>query len=183
VDLYLVRHGISWERDDDRWPGDRERPLTDEGVARFREAVTGLARIMPKAPSLVLSSPLVRTWQTALVLSEVAGWPAPEASEGLEPDADPAVLLKGSEFTEPDRGASGAMPDSIALVGHEPGLGEIASFLLSGDIGDDIVRMKKGGVAKISFLTGSPEPASGILRWSLTPRVLRTLGEGEDAEA
>jgi phosphohistidine phosphatase SixA len=41
-ELYLVRHAIAAERGP-QWPNDGKRPLTDQGISRFKEAVEGLA--------------------------------------------------------------------------------------------------------------------------------------------
>ena len=60
-----------------RWPDDSERPLTEEGIARFRPAARGLAKIVPTVER-VLASPYPRAWQTAEIVHEETGWPAPE---------------------------------------------------------------------------------------------------------
>jgi phosphohistidine phosphatase len=175
--LYLVRHAIAWERDSNRWPGDRERPLTDAGISRFREAAAGLVKVVARPPDVMLASPLTRTLQTALLLSDVAGWPAPDSCEALEPDADAADLLKAIDAVAVDRDPADVQSFAVVLVGHEPGLGEIASLLVSGDPSDDLIRFKKGGVAKISISGNTPEPQEGTLRWLLTPRALRALAQ------
>ena len=35
-ELYIVRHAIAAERGDD-WPDDDKRPLTEKGIARFKD--------------------------------------------------------------------------------------------------------------------------------------------------
>ena len=40
-ELYLVRHAIAEERGD-AWPDDSKRPLTEEGMSRFRKSARGL---------------------------------------------------------------------------------------------------------------------------------------------
>ena len=62
----------------------------------------------------------------------------------------------------------------MAVVGHEPGLSGLASYLLVGsDAGVDL-ELKKGGAAMLS-LDGDTKPGSALLRWLLTPKVLRSL--------
>ena len=73
MELYLVRHAIAGHADHARWPDDTQRPLTEEGIARFQPAARGLARIVPTVER-VLSSPWVRAWQTAEILQEESGW-------------------------------------------------------------------------------------------------------------
>ena len=64
MDVYLLRHGIAAERDEMKYPNDEERPLTEEGIAKMREAAAGIAAVVD-APDVILTSPLVRTKQTA----------------------------------------------------------------------------------------------------------------------
>ena len=66
-ELYLVRHGLAEERGE-AWPDDTKRPLTEEGMSRLRRAAHALARLELPA-DVVLTSPLVRTRQTAEILA------------------------------------------------------------------------------------------------------------------
>jgi phosphohistidine phosphatase len=163
VDLYIVRHAAAYGRDPDRWPDDSRRPLTPEGEEEFRRAARGLARIASRADA-ILSSPYQRAWQTAQILSDLDSWPAPEPSPVLEP-------------TLPPQKAALALEDyagTVAVVGHRPGLHELAAYLLTGE-GDGLeITIKKGGVACIRF-DGALEPGAGELRWLLTPKALRSL--------
>jgi phosphohistidine phosphatase len=164
MDVYLVRHAIGAQRDSARWPDDSERPLTPDGAARFERAARGLRRVVPEV-DVVLTSPYVRAWQTAEILEREAGWPAPERAAELEASratVDAVDLLR--------RRASG----SVALVGHEPNLSSLASLLLAGDQHTVAIELKKGAAI---LLTVSPEvrPGSALLRWSATPKILRTL--------
>jgi phosphohistidine phosphatase len=165
VELYLVRHAIAAERDQTRWPDDGERPLTPEGEARFRAAARGLKRIAPTV-ELVLSSPMVRAWRTAEILTEEAGWPEPEPEPTLE---------AGQRVTRAVGALRGhADHQSMALVGHEPNLSELAAHLIAGAEDDLAIEVKKGGVICIA-LDGAPRRNAGWLRWSLSPKVLRAL--------
>ena len=67
LELYLIRHGVAEERGDD-WPDDSKRPLTPEGISRLRKAARGLSADRRSFDQIV-SSPLVRTRQTADVFS------------------------------------------------------------------------------------------------------------------
>lgn len=154
--IYVVRHAIAEERDDDRWPDDALRPLTAAGKERFRRAARGLRTIVP-AVDLVLSSPYVRAWQTAEILSEEAGWPKPTRAELLEAWRSPSDGL--------DLLKENASTSSIALVGHEPYLSRFVSLLLTGDDSKVRTDLKKGGVVHVE---------DGVLRWYATPKFLRS---------
>jgi phosphohistidine phosphatase len=67
-------------------------------------------------------------------------------------------------------GWSGA---TIAIVGHEPDLGELIAWLVTGEP-TPFCCLKKGGAALIE-LTAPATPGRGILRWLLAPSVLRSL--------
>lgn len=141
------------------------RPLTPEGAQRFRRAARGLRRIVPEV-ELVLSSPYTRAWDTAEILHEETGWPRPERCEALEAVRGPADVIEALR-EQSDRA-------SVALVGHEPQLSSLASLLVAGDpsvVGFD---KKKGGVALLAFAS-DPAPGAAILRWWVTPKILRSL--------
>jgi phosphohistidine phosphatase len=168
VDLYLVRHAIAFGRDDDQWPDDSARPLSPEGEALFEQAARGLGRVASSV-DLVLSSPFVRAWRTAEILQSAAGWPAPEESAALEagrPTKDVmAALDQHAEL------------QAVALVGHEPDLSELASYLLSGSGEGLLLEMKKGGVGCLR-VDDLASRGSASLKWWLTPKILRALAPG-----
>ena len=165
MDLYLVRHAAAFGRDPDRWPDDSRRPLTPEGEEEFRLAARGLAGLASRV-NVILSSPYLRAWRTSEILSEVGSWPAPEASPVLEPTLPPEKAAQEL--------LSYASAGAVAVVGHRPGLHELAVYLLTGNAGGADMKIKKGGVVCIEF-DEAPEAGAGMLRWLFTPRVLRTL--------
>jgi phosphohistidine phosphatase len=161
IELYLVRHAIAAERGAN-YPDDRERPLTSEGIARFKRAVTGL-KSLDMTVDLVLTSPLVRATHTAeLLLSGLPKKPRVETLDALAPGGRmPAVLEAITKFSKKYR--------RIALVGHEPDLGELAVKLLQAR---GRIEFKKGAVCCIE-LDGAMPTGPGRLLWLLPPRVLR----------
>jgi phosphohistidine phosphatase len=165
MDLYLVRHAVAFSPDPTRWPDDGERPLTPEGEVRFRKAARGIKRIVASI-EVVLSSPLPRAWRTAELLEEEAGWPAPKPEPALEAGRSPA---EGIEAMEPHLEVA-----SMALVGHEPYLSELASILLTGRPTSLTMDVKKGGVAHL-WLEDGLRRGTASLRWLVTPKVLRSL--------
>ena len=57
--LLLVRHAQAGERDAERWPDDRQRPLTNPGRAAHAKVSRALRRL-DLSPTLVLTSPWTR---------------------------------------------------------------------------------------------------------------------------
>jgi phosphohistidine phosphatase len=165
VDVYIVRHAAAFGRDPDRWPDDSRRPLTPEGEEEFRHAARGLLELTARV-DVVLSSPYERAWRTAEILSELDSWPDPEASPVLEPTLPPEKAAQ-ELLSYADAG-------SVVVVGHRPGLHELAAYLLTGEAEGAEISLKKGGVACIRF-EDIPTPGTGELRWLLTPKVLRSI--------
>ena len=161
--LYLVRHAIAAERGED-WPDDDKRPLTERGVSRFKESVKGLEWLDVLVDE-IFTSPLIRAKQTADLLADgLPGKPVVKILEALAPGHSPTSVIAQL--------AKNARRRRIALVGHEPDLGEHAAHLISSG---RALPFKKGGVCRIDVesLT-SRRPAA--LAWFVTPKVLRRLG-------
>ena len=162
--LYLVRHAIAADRGED-WPDDDKRPLTARGVSRFKEAAAGLSRL-DVAVDEIFTSPLVRAKQTAEILAGgLPGKPSIKVLDALSPGHPPSSVLAQLARTARRR--------RIALVGHEPGLGELAAHLIGAG---RALEFKKGGVCRIDVESLSSRRA-GALNWFVTPKVLRGLSK------
>ncbi|HEY2152607.1 MAG TPA: phosphohistidine phosphatase SixA [Vicinamibacterales bacterium] len=161
-ELYVIRHGLAEERSE-AWPDDNKRPLTPDGVSRMRRAVRGLARLGVTI-DIVLTSPLVRARQTAEI---VAGGLEPRPSlsniDSLAPDGSYAAIVADLE--------KHGRRQRIALVGHEPSIGELAARLIGSR---HALEFKKGAICRID-LDELPPVSPGDLRWMLTPKILRSL--------
>ncbi len=135
-------------------------------MVRARKAAAGLKHIAER-PQCVLSSSLVRAKQTATILAEFAGWPKPEESAALAPDASPDEVLAALAHRK---------ENVIAVVGHQPGLGVLLAACLPaqvrGGVNPGAFELKKMGVALVSF-RGAPRAGSGVLKWFVPPRILR----------
>ena len=161
--LYLVRHAIAAERGDE-WPDDTKRPLTERGVSRFTQCVAGL-RWLDAAIDEIFTSPLVRARQTADILAAgVDGKPSVKLLDALAPGHTASAVM--------GQLARAAKRRRIALVGHEPDLGELAAQLIGAG---RPLAFKKGGVCRID-VEGLTSRRPGSLAWFVTPKVLRGLG-------
>ncbi len=161
--LYLVRHAIAAERGEE-WPDDTKRPLTERGISRFEVCVRGL-RHLDAAIDEIFTSPLVRARQTADILAAgVEEEPPVKVLDALAP-GHTATAVMGQL-------AKAARRRRIALVGHEPDLGELAAHLIGAS---RALPFKKGGVCRID-VEGLTARRAGSLAWFVTPKVLRGLG-------
>ena len=163
--LYLMRHGIAINRDDQSCPPEADRHLTPKGIERTRAAALGLARLGARA-QVMLTSPFLRSVQTAEIVCEVLGYPVKKIrrTDALKPEARPAQLL--AEVAR-------LKADSVMCFGHAPHLDlVIAQAVGSGSV---ITALKKAGVACLEF--ESYDAPRGSLLWLHTSKSLRLLGE------
>jgi phosphohistidine phosphatase len=160
--LYLVRHAIAAERGEE-WPDDSKRPLTEAGINRFREAAEGLKALDVEIDE-IFTSPLVRAMQTAdLLAAALDPRPRVKLLDALAPGHTPAAVMAQL--------AKAAKRRRIALVGHEPDLGELAAHLIGST---RALPFKKGGVCRID-VEGLTSTRAAALLWFVPPKVLRKL--------
>jgi phosphohistidine phosphatase len=162
LELYLIRHGVAAERGDE-YPDDSKRPLTSGGISRLRKEAKALDAL-GLGFDHIITSPLVRTKQTADVFAEsLKSKPSVSSSDALAPAGTPAAVIQElGKHTRKGR---------IALVGHEPNIGELAARLIGARVP---MEFKKGAICRIDFETLPPK-GTGQLRWFLTPRMLRSI--------
>jgi phosphohistidine phosphatase len=160
--LFLIRHGIAEERGD-AWPDDAKRPLSEDGIERFQKSARGLARLDVWI-DVVLTSPLVRARQTAeIVASAFDPRPSIITIESLAPGGSYASLVADLE--------KHGRKTRIALVGHEPGIGELGARLIGSR---HSFEFKKGAVCRID-VDEIPPVGPGDLRWFLTPKAMASI--------
>ena len=177
--LLLVRHGIAEERSDDR--PDRERALTQAGRQRTTAVLERAVAIGLQVERLV-ASPLLRARQTAEIAVAQGLANGLELATALQPEADPlpllALWLAASAAPTPLQDPSlQAPPLRLALVGHEPDLGQLAAQLVGAPPGS--ITLRKAGLALLELpgpatVAAQDRAAAGCwqLRLLLTPRAL-----------
>lgn len=165
--LLIVRHGPAGKREEWEAEGrdDRLRPLTTKGKKEVRRAALGLHRLVPEL-DLLATSPWSRAAETAEILADEYGHRA-ESVEELTADHKPEDLMPWLQQQQ--------HRDTVGLVGHEPHLGRLVGYLLTGK-SVSFVSLKKGGACLLE-IADLPSPGSGILQWLLTDRELRRVGE------
>jgi phosphohistidine phosphatase len=162
LELYLIRHGVAAERGED-YPDDSKRPLTSSGMSKLRQEAKALNEL-GVCFDIIITSPLVRAKQTAEVLAgTLKEKPPVTTSDALAPAVTPAAVVQ--EIGRHMRKAR------IALVGHEPNLGELAGRLIGAK---SPIQFKKGAICRIDFDVLPPK-SLGQLQWFVTPRMLRKI--------
>lgn len=165
--LLVIRHAIAEEREDFARTGkpDALRPLTDEGRKRMRRGARGLRSLVPRL-DLLATSPLTRAVQTAeIVGGEYQAVETATVSE-LAPEAVPDSLVPW--LRQRDAGSV------VAVVGHEPHLGFLLGWLLTGRH-QSFVELRKGGACLLEF-DDPPAAGNATLLWALAPAQLRQVG-------
>jgi phosphohistidine phosphatase len=150
MDLILWRHAEA----EDGAP-DLERRLTAKGVKHAARVAEWLLQRLP-AKFTVLASPAARAQATA----EALGVPV-RTVEALAPGADVRAVLESAGW--PDRRSA------VVVVGHQPDLGRVAAFLVSGAAAAWSV--KKGGLWWLSN-RAREAGAQVVVRAVLTPDIL-----------
>ena len=165
--LLIIRHAIAEDREAFKKTGESDdlRPLTDKGREKMRAGVRGLRRVVPKVSRLA-SSPLVRAAATAQLVSHAYGGIKVVHVRHLKPGAPVQDVLKWLHRRKARR--------VVVLIGHEPQLSVLASWLLTG-LQKPIMELKKGSACLLE-LDESMRPGRARLLWSLAPGQLRALG-------
>jgi phosphohistidine phosphatase len=137
--LYLIRHASAAAAEKFSGP-DEDRPLTERARAELRAVLPQVAED-EAPPKVIWTSPLVRAVQTAeAVLQLWAPGATVRVTRALLSGADPREVI-----AEIDREPPGS---PLALVGHEPHLGDLLGTLVGGD---SSIPMPKAGVARVRY--------------------------------
>ena len=164
--LLIIRHAIAEDREEFARTGkdDAQRPITDEGRKRMKQGARGLKNLVPEI-DLLATSPLTRAAQTAAVLDSVYGGLREVEIDELAPEASPVEFLSWLRKQA---------VESVAVVGHEPSISLILSWLLTGTE-KRLFSFRKGGACLLEF-PGEVGAGTASLLWALTPALLRELG-------
>lgn len=162
MNLYILRHGIAADRGVE-YPDDNLRPLTGKGVKRMRREAEGMNAI-GITPDLIISSPLARAIQTAEIVRDGLDTPPQMAiSETLVPEAHPSRIIQ-------EIAKSYSTFSSVMVVGHEPHLSSLVSYIMTGQV-SWLITLKKGALCNMDI----SDSGRGQLLWALAPKQLRAM--------
>ena len=169
MELLVIRHGVAEEREDFAATGkdDSLRPLTKEGRWKMERGAKALRHALPSL-DVIATSPFTRAVQTAKIVAAAYDDVGVEQVDALTPESRPQEFL--AWLRKRDAG------DRVAAVGHEPHLGTLVYWLLSGESVAGRIAMKKGGACLLELDPRSRAPKATLL-WSLTPSIMRRLGD------
>ncbi len=154
MDLILLRHG---KAENTSMDGDFSRALVEKGREQARRAGERLkgAGVLP---DIVLTSPLLRTRQTADEFCQAAGMPGPVIqswlASGMPPDMAIRELAAFRDFKR------------VAIVGHEPDFSQLIEWILGA--ASRSIEVKKGTIA---CLRVAPPSRHGVLAYLIPPKL------------
>lgn len=157
--LYILRHGDAIEQGYE----DVERPLSSVGKEQALIAANAL-KSLNASLDMILSSPLVRSKQTAKTIEKELQVNKFATTQHLIPGSDHLELIKQLNELELNQ---------ILLVGHEPHLSVLVSLLINGKTYTHI-EIKKGSLALVE--TPFPiEVGKGMLKLLLNLDLLKRI--------
>ncbi len=142
MEIYLVRHGIAEEPLEAAQSGrsDPQRMLTKEGFQRTTKIAEAFSRKV-KTVDLILHSPYVRAVQTAEIFAGAFPSAKISSTPGLTPMDEAQEVVPKIEESRVSR---------LMLVGHEPHMSSLLSYLLTG--GEQVsVGFKRAGIAGVEW--------------------------------
>jgi len=167
MQLLVIRHAtaenpatVAATGQDDPGP-----PLSKEGKRAMKRVAAGLAELIDKL-DVIAASPLVRAQQTAQIVAKVYNDLPVETVNALLPENEPSDLMPWLERHASD--------NIVAVVGHEPHLGFLVTWLMSGQKVSRVA-LKKGSACLLEF-SDTVAGGSATLHWLLTPSELRRIG-------
>jgi len=166
MNLYLLRHGIAVDRDALDLASDPARPLTPKGRRQLRKVADALDILKIKFDA-ILSSPLVRAQQTAeVIVKGLKSKTRPSFTYELRPGGSRDKLIQHLINLKP-------APENVLLVGHEPDMSELLSYLVMGQGGGGF-SLKKGGLAKLE-IEKLRAGKCATLAWLVTPGQMKLM--------
>ena len=145
MEIYLIRHGIAAEAIE--YAEDKDRPLIERGRTKTEKVAERLVQLEIKF-DLLLTSPFLRAKQTADILKKAGLANKITELEHLSPEGNLSDWLQELPETR----------ETIALVGHQPNLGNWAEQLVWGTVGEKLM-LKKAGIIGVQIPSLSEEPS------------------------
>ncbi len=162
VQVYFIRHGIAVDRED--YANDGDRTLTPKGRTKTQAVAQQLKQLNLQFDE-ILTSPLVRAYQTAEILLAQDLAPQLTVFESLAPQGSFSNwLIWLKEWQQLGY-------ESLILVGHEPDLSQWAELLVWGDA-KGAIALKKAGMIGITIPDNVDPIGNSTLFWLTPPRLL-----------
>lgn len=150
--------------------GDIDRPLSKSGFKQLQHVCQILARVKEK-PDWIVSSPALRTRQTAEKVAELIGYSQNFGWNDRIYAAAPYTLLNILQETHDSA-------NHVLLIGHNPGVAHLVAGLCAGSDGRMNLRFPTAGMAHFEVDIArwrQLQWGSSELRFLVAPRFLKGL--------
>lgn len=189
MELYLLRHGKA-EESHSSISSDAKRRLTESGRMDLEEIASGIVSLGIR-PDVIISSPLVRAKETAVIVSKHFSKNKSVPKIAIWQDLKPE-----SSIYQTHKNLISMAPDShVLLVGHEPHMSSLTSSIIrytavhhghaddstrtdTNDTCDISMNLKKGGLVIIRANAKGPV-LRGSLRGLMVPKQLKMCGRAK----
>lgn len=167
--LYLIRHGAAMERDEalEKKIDDSQRPLVSKGREKnlqLLQCLKGQGIVV----ELMAVSPFLRAEQSAAQYKELVRGPISSGVVELIPSAPPQAFVQWLKV-------NAKSVTACAVVGHEPQLSNLASWLLAGAM-ESFFDLKKSGCICLEVESLSElGPRGAILKWVMGPKQMAEI--------
>lgn len=158
--LYFIRHGKAGHNA----ATDEARPLTDVGIEQAKNN-GAILKAMGVTPAKIYCSPRLRAQQTAQHIGQALNIEA-EINEACNFSF---TLTKAFDLT-----SNFDADDEILFVGHNPSMSEVVSSITGAQV--DLSPCAMACVTRVNL----QHPASTVLKWLLTPKVVSTMLKNQD---
>lgn len=177
TEVLIVRHAYAGDREKFKKRSDlpdEARPLTRKGIKQMKKNVEGMCKIW-KNVSAIYTSPLVRAKETAEIVAKGYRFGSKKirTTDVLRPDAEVSEFVKWLSHLKPSSKKDSGKP--VVVVGHEPQLGKLVSFLLLGER-QSAVEFEKGAICSLGFEGAIKEGRAKLLCF-VRPSELKKIGK------
>jgi phosphohistidine phosphatase len=164
MELLILRHAEA----EPYAASDSQRALTPRGIVQAR-LVGNFCLSAGLLPEVILTSPYVRTVETARYFAEVSGSSEAIHCQWMGCGMSPEMACDGlSDFEKMDR---------VLMIGHEPDLGCLIGHLL-GIGGEGAIRVRKASLISVSL--HRVRRGAGELQFLLPAKLLSVAQQSED---
>ena len=161
--LFIFRHEIAVDRENFDDMDDSQRPLTEKGIKRARKSSFAFKKLVSEIDN-IYTSPYLRALQTALPYKDLFESAHFSEEKWLTPGSNPEKVLEAlNELSD----------KKILLFSHEPLVGLLASYSLSGKM-HNFINFKKGTFLHLEFPFGV-RPGEAYLNWMVTSGTVKKL--------
>jgi len=152
--FYIVRHGMARSKEENP-----ERPLNEQGI-RDTKKISEFLKPLKLSVEVIYHSGKARARETAEIVAEcVESVQGVKERDGINPDDQVKKFAKEIDKSDKD----------IMIAGHQPFLGRLVSYLITGDQDEEVTTIALSGVVCFE----RDQDGRWLLQWMVIPEILK----------